>query len=499
MTPIGSGAVGDVYRLDSFTLPGVSALLAFKEIKGSVSQKDRDVAERSMLAAVAFRDALSDADKADLDEYTSWPVAIVEDQGAVVGLLMPLIPPDFFIPVSPPGGQRSSIVFELAFLAASDAYAAARGFDLSPANDELVRLALAAQLVYAVGRLHRHGIVYGDLSLRNAAVALNPPRIKLLDCDAAALATDVGRYQLHSPFFLPPENAAGGSQKLQDDKTDVYKLALCILRMLVRGRGTTQLKDPAYLQGILNRDGVELITRALSPDRAQRPTAREQFECLSEAIISRAQPPVMLTAEISRLTLLRGRDVIVSWKATGASRIRILGSNGLDVSIANPDSFPLGYSVTPLGSGEIVVEAENKHGADSLIAGEVDLFELPAFCFPSPLLPHPTVPNLPEVALPDVLLSFPPSPLVTVETHPVPTIEAPALAPAFEILQPPPVMLLSIAESLSLTAVDATADLRKSLLFDSTNTGSQMGKELEAAALLAAQSIQQLMNTMPAT
>ena len=277
MTPIGDGPVGDVYRLDSFALPGVAGQLAYKELKASLPPSGRDEAVRSMFSAVAFRDSLSAPDRADLDEYTTWPVAIVEDQGRPVGLLMPLFPPDFFMPVNPPGGQPGSIVCELGFVANSDAYAAAMGFDLSTANDGLIRLALAAQLAYAVARLHKHGIVYGDLSLHNAAVAINPPRIKLLDCDAAALSSDTGRRQLHSPFFAPPENASG-SQKLQDDKTDVYKLALCILRMLVRGKGVTQLADPAALQGILDQEGLELVAKALSKDRNRRPSAKKIFE-----------------------------------------------------------------------------------------------------------------------------------------------------------------------------------------------------------------------------
>jgi hypothetical protein len=488
MTPIGEGAVGEVYRLDTFTLPGSFTPLAFKELKASLSTRDRKEALRSMISAVAFRDSLSDADQAELDEYTTWPVAIVKDQGLAVGILMPLIPPEFFIAANPRGGQPSAIVCELAFLTASDAFASARGLDLSAANDPLVRLALAAQLVYAVARLHQNGIVYGDLSLRNAAVAINPPRVKLLDCDATALIIDTGRHQLHSPFFLPPENGPGGSHKLQDDKTDVYKLGLCVLRMLVRGKGTTQLKDPAYLQGILDQEGVDIISRALSNDRSQRPTAAAQFKSLMETVINRAQPPVMLSAGISRSVMLRGRDVTVSWKATGASRIRIHGSNGLEVNINDPYSTPGGYVVTPLGSGPIIVEAENTHGADGLVAGVVDLFDLPPFVLPTSLLPHPFVPALPETTLPKAHLPVPPT--VTADKHPAPRLEVPSLAPVFEILRQP--MTLSPASGrVAAATMEATTRLGMSLEVSNTSAGDRFRSELETATAAAAKRIQQ--------
>ena len=60
--------------------------------------------------AVAFRDWLGPADRADLDRCTVWPRAVVEDRGTVVGLLMPLIPEDFFFELNDDatGDRRAS-------------------------------------------------------------------------------------------------------------------------------------------------------------------------------------------------------------------------------------------------------------------------------------------------------------------------------------------------------------------------------------------------------
>src|SRR5262249_32355525 len=153
-----------------------------------------------------------------------------------------------------------------------------------------------AQLCYVIGLLHKHNIVYGDLSLCNVAIAANPPRLLLLDCDPAAALSNTGRRQLHSPFFTPPEMS---SQKLQDLVTDVYKLGLCVLRGLVTGPGVTQLKDPSVLANLLDPEGLDLIERAVSARRDDRPTAKELYLYFERVVLSNAQPPVLHTVTLN--------------------------------------------------------------------------------------------------------------------------------------------------------------------------------------------------------
>ncbi len=107
----------------------------------------------------------------------------------------------------------------------------------SDTDDPVLRLAVLANLVYAVAALHRHGLVYGDLSLASAAFSDVDARVRLLHCHGVAYLRDPARYQRNSPHFLAPEcqaigvhEHARGNPHIQDQATDVYKLGLCIVR-----------------------------------------------------------------------------------------------------------------------------------------------------------------------------------------------------------------------------------------------------------------------------
>ncbi|MTD54792.1 hypothetical protein [Amycolatopsis pithecellobii] len=434
---IAKGAVGNVYRLPNFTIPGCPPL-AYKEVRdiapGEFSARNRQEALDAMAKTVAFRAGLSQADRGDLDEYTTWPIEMVEDNGAPCGMVMPLIPPDFFVRSSPRAGNPRDLVVDLSWLCAKESQAQNEGIDRSGYRDLLVRIALLAQLVYAVGRLHRHGIVYGDLSLKNAALAVNPPRVKLLDCDAAAELSDPARVQLHSPAFTPPENASG-AQKVQDDRTDIYKLALCVIRGLQQGRGVTQTRDPAGLAGKLDAPALDVITRAVGADRGRRPTAKELFDCLEQNLLAKASPPTLRSASLNRTAVPRGLDLEVSWEASGGKEVCVLGPNGFEVTLPDPGTPVATYVITPPASGEISVEVRNAHGTVRTVAGSVQVYDLPAFRVELDSLPRPVMSGVPAVMVPPVLHALPSVPTVSTAAHPAPRIELPSLEPVSNLVQ----------------------------------------------------------------
>ncbi len=424
---IASGAVGDVHRLTKFSLPGCPPL-AYKEIKpvgGPVTAAVRAQALAGIVKAVAFRAGLSPADRDDLDEYTTWPVDVVEDGGQPCGMVMSLIPPDFFTQTKPQNGPPGNLVMELQWLSAKDSLVRRLGIDRSGFQDLPTRIALVAQLIYAVGRLHRHGIVYGDLSLKNAAVALNPVRVKLLDCDATASVTDPQRKQMHSPSFNPPEMSTG--TQLQDDITDVYKLGLCVIRCLSQGSGVTQAKDPAILTGKLDQQAIDVVARAVGSDRARRPSARELFDCLERNLLALASPPVLRAAWLDRDTTIRGQDIQVSWESAGAKEIVITGANGLHVTVPDQGTATGACTVTPQVSGAIHVEVINNHGSVRALAGNATLYDLPPFQVSLDGLPRPVVPGVAAVTIPPVLHTLPAVPLVSTAGHPVPRPAFPSL------------------------------------------------------------------------
>jgi hypothetical protein len=234
-----------------------------------------------MYKAVGLRDRLEPAELAELDSFTTWPLAMVARDGRFVGSVSRLIDRDYYMEARPAGRQPTMRLFELQMLCASAEQLLALGIAPPPAEDGLVRLALMARLAYGIEVIHRPRgsvrLVYGDLNLRDVAVAVNPPRIMLLGTDGVADANDGSRRQPNTPFFVPPE-LASRRQALQDQLTDVYKLGLCVIRGLATGRGATQVTDPAsplVRQGLLDRAGVSLLGRAVGADRSQRPTAEE--------------------------------------------------------------------------------------------------------------------------------------------------------------------------------------------------------------------------------
>lgn len=436
---IGEGSLGRVYDVLNFRLPGSTVALAYKEIRPNGDRKQRHMALRAMKASVDFRKSLAAPDQADLEEYTTWPLEMVTDnRGDPCGVLMPILPADFFLTTKPATGDSKRLVFDLSWLSANEELVRKNGVDRNGAMDTVVRVALLAQLVYAVGRLHRHGVVYGDLSLKNAALALNPPRVKLLDCDATAALTDTGRKQLHSPFFEPPEMKSG-VKRLQDHSTDVYKLALCVVRGMQYGCGVTQASDPNALRGLLDDKAIQVLTRALDTEPSKRPTAKELFICLEQTIVSRSCPPVLRAASLDRRIRIRGMDVLVTWLASAATQVRLTGANGLDIVLTNPSAFPNGYVVTPRGSGEIWVEVANRHGRDRMLAGTVELYDLPSFS-----IAECTVQGLPRLEIPEVLSALPAVPAVSTYEHPVPRVDAPSLSPFLEAVQ-----ILRLSSSLT--------------------------------------------------
>lgn len=421
---IGSGGVGDVFEINN-PVPGLPWPLVYKQVKDVLPPRlDRKKVLRQMRRIVELRASMSTKDVGLIDEVTVWPLAMVQDGGREVGILLKRIPDEFFI-----NTNTKPAVFELQFLCASDKYLQARGIDRSTADDDLVRLALMARLAYAIEILHRHGLVYGDLNLKNAAVATQPrPNLLLMDCDGVADMTDTTRVQLHGPFFVPPE-IVFGHQDLQDQQTDVFKLGLCVIRGLARGEGVTQCTNPdKTIAGLLDQEGKELLRRAVGA-RDQRPTAADIADYLVERTLVLADPPELLAADLDRHAVLRGSDVFVRWTQKGGQQVRILGVNDILLKDNLPADAPRdGVPVRPPTSGPIYVEVSSRQGDDRLLAGHVEYYELPAFHFDlRGVLPRLDMPELPEAQLPETYARLPDYPVFTTDGYPPPRFELPAL------------------------------------------------------------------------
>jgi hypothetical protein len=385
LTELAEGGFGKVYRCERFRLPGDSSAIAYKEFTIDVREQAR-AAEN----AVSFRDLLSPADRADLDRCTVWPRALVEERGNVVGLLMPLIGDEFFFQATDPDtGATTRKLRDLQWLIATPAQLTANGVQ---DFDDTDRLVLLARLVYDVARLHRQGWVYGDLSFKNAAFAISPPQMILLDCDGAADLGDRWRKQSNSLGWEPPESPQPNEQ---GKATDVYKLGLAILRCLSPGKGAATMRDPSRVAGKLDATGDALIARAVDKVPANRPTAKELYAYLRGVVARLIAPPQVIAARLATPLRVRGMDARVEWDIANVSEvtIRVGAGPAMRVPVA-AGGGPRLHVFPARESGPVMIEAKNDYGALRVDLGELTLYEIPPFD------PQSLIGRLPRLAVP---------------------------------------------------------------------------------------------------
>jgi hypothetical protein len=400
LEPLAKGGFGEVFRVGGNPIPGDETPLAYKEFSA-----DHETQRRSVRAAVAFRERLSRVDRDDLDQCTVWPrELVIGPDGKISGLLMQLIPDDFFCELlDPETATKTRKVRDIQWLATSQAQRDAAEVDLREI-EQLERLILLGRLVYAVGRLHKHRWVFGDLSFKNAAFALNPPRMMLLDCDGAAALTDGERKQPSTPNWDAPECPiivpAGQrrQQDVQDDVTDVYKLGLAILRCLSPGKGAMSSRNPSRLDGLVDDAGRQLVGRALG-DRDQRPTAKELYAYFYAVVSPAVRPPRVEYARLATPLCVRGMDARIEWRLANADKITV-ASAGADEQTVDLSSHPDGYTIEAPRSGPVRIEVTNKFGTLPINLGNITLYQLPPFTPFSPgTLPRPVIPRVAEFSL----------------------------------------------------------------------------------------------------
>jgi len=400
LTPLGEGGFGKVYRVSGYQLPGGPGDLAYKEFTQNHTEQARAAAN-----AVAFRTGLSQADRDDLDSWAVWPRALVEEPpGTVTGLLMQLIPGDFFFrALDPDSGQPADRPREMSWLIYTADQLAQAQADLIEV-DKSERLVLLGKLTYAIGRLHKHRWVFGDLSFKNAVFSLDPPRILLLDCDGAAALADQARQQASTPFWDPPEcpidlhPGQRPRRNRQDDISDVYKLGLAILRCLAPGSGAATSRRADRCASELDADGATLVARAVATDRASRPSAKELYGYFYRTVSARVRPPEVTAARLVTPLRVHGQDARIEWQISNAATATVSVGHAQPVQV-DLAQHAKGYVFRPDESGPVMLEVSNRFGTVRVDLGEVTLYELPPFRVDFGYLPRVSVPPLTPFSL----------------------------------------------------------------------------------------------------
>jgi DNA-binding helix-hairpin-helix protein with protein kinase domain len=224
---------------------------------------------------ISWRRSLEASERAAVDTIACWPRGVLLRHGRASGVLLPRVPPRFSLPVLLPSGSRGQLLRELQYLIAGPALLARRQI---PDVGLMTRLRLLEAFVAGVAKLHGHGVVLGDLSVKNVLwTSAGGPAIYLLDCDALRLTgMDPAVRQPNSPGWDDP--AFPGTQNQQSDR---YKLALTVLRVLARDFHT---RDPERAVAALGREFMPILRAGLSTEPDSRPAATAWSELLRRRV-----------------------------------------------------------------------------------------------------------------------------------------------------------------------------------------------------------------------
>lgn len=360
---LGTGGYGSVFEVPDLVLPDVPGPLVFKKF----TKHPVEPAEATRLKEIiAWRADLPVPRRRVLDGLASWPVrSVVNANKKVVGVLAPRADDRFYYTFVPgaAGKPPERRPVTLGTLVTAAAKWQLEGIPV-PNDDDLVpRLVAVARIARLLTVLHRGGIVYGDLSYENVFVDYSTPApgVLLIDCDGAypsGLSTP--NRQKGTPLWDSPEEAPADARLTV--QTDLYKLALVMLRVTAYGGKTAQFRRPEQASTILPAAGVELLRRGLGKDPLARTTAAEWYDYLRNEIDARTSPPRILRCETTHRCTVEGGAFDVIIETVGADSAVVRTPDGREVPVP-VDPGPHRIRMTGHVAGAYEVGATNSWGS----------------------------------------------------------------------------------------------------------------------------------------
>ncbi|MFJ4651178.1 hypothetical protein ACIP5Y_07875 [Nocardia sp. NPDC088792] len=281
---LGQGGQGIVHEVTNRKITvgnGPGWPVVFKEYDAAL-RPQLDTAALAAMVTMLFE--LTATEGEWLCERAAWPAAIVEREGRVCGFLMRAVPDRFRFDLQSLSGTATATrrLANVEYLLNDDTYSAGIGLAITDAD----RLALLTELAGILTRLHRLGIVVGDLSPKNLLFSTTP--------DAACFLLDCDAMRLHGNSVLPQAETPDWQLPSGEEKAtafgDVYKFGLLAVRLFDRSQTTT---DPTALAATSTALG-DLARASLSPESARRPSPGWWTEMLSAA-----RPTVVVALPVS--------------------------------------------------------------------------------------------------------------------------------------------------------------------------------------------------------
>ncbi|MFE3188180.1 hypothetical protein ACFXHA_04170 [Nocardia sp. NPDC059240] len=204
----------------------------------------------------------------------NWPIDVVRQGNSVIGVVLPLIPPQFFLP---DGRPRSA---EFLFMVRDNPPAAR------------IRVGVLIRLCDLFVVLQDQQLVHGDISPKNVVWTESGPHTYLIDCDSIHPARSTAHRGVATPNWQDPRLDTGIIQA-HDQYSDRYGLALLMYRGLFRNPGAPALIGGKLSQATGIPTGTDPRLRALF-DRSfsdaaatdTRPTATEWRTALTTAFLT---------------------------------------------------------------------------------------------------------------------------------------------------------------------------------------------------------------------
>jgi class III lanthionine synthetase len=157
-------------------------------------------------------------------------------------------------------------------------------------------LSVCAGLFTALDTLHRHNIVFADLSTSNILVEEATGKLKLIDFEGAWQPGKDQPGVLYTPGFVSQKRLAGGEAAMEDD---YYAAGAVLMAYLFPVTGFFHLNPQASREMMANlrRDArfpqpvADMILALMEPEAARRPRPAEAFQIAAAcASIPPAQP-----------------------------------------------------------------------------------------------------------------------------------------------------------------------------------------------------------------